>query len=105
MATRIPIVEDERTALQSLSLLLEDEGFDVLQAESGDSGFNRAWHEDPELILLDIRLPNVDGITLLRRLCAGHSESAVIVMTADTNSRNAIRATQYGAFDYILKPI
>jgi DNA-binding NtrC family response regulator len=105
MKTRILIIEDERTALQSLSLLLEDEGFEVLQAESGATGFHRALHEEPELILLDIRLPDVDGITLLRRLRASHSEAAVIVMTADTTSSNAIRATQYGAFDYISKPI
>lgn len=105
MKTRILVIEDERTALQSLAMLLEDEGFDVLQAESGERGLQQALQEEPELILLDIRLPDVDGITVLRRLRAGHSESAVIIMTADTNSSNAIRATQNGAFDYISKPI
>lgn len=105
MKTRILVIEDERTALQSLALLLEDEGYEVLKAETGESGLRTALQEEPDLILLDIRLPDVDGITVLRRLRAGYSESAVIVMTADTNSSNAIRATQSGAFDYIAKPI
>ncbi|MCC6291538.1 MAG: sigma-54-dependent Fis family transcriptional regulator [Bryobacterales bacterium] len=105
MKTRILVVEDERTALQSLALLLEDEGYEVLRAESGEAGLQIALRQEPELILLDIRLPGLDGISVLRRLRAGHSESAVIIMTADTNSSNAIRATQNGAFDYIAKPI
>jgi DNA-binding NtrC family response regulator len=105
MKTRILVIEDERTALQSLALLLEDEGFEVLKAESGQAGLELALQQEPELILLDIRLPDVDGISVLRRLRAGHSNSAVIIMTADTNSSNAIRATQNGAFDYIAKPI
>lgn len=105
MKTRILVIEDERTALQSLSLLLEDEGYDVLKAESGESGFQTALQEEPDLILLDVRLPDVDGITVLQKLRAGRSDSAVIIMTADTTSSNAIRATQYGAFDYISKPI
>jgi DNA-binding NtrC family response regulator len=105
MKTRILVIEDERTALQSLALLLEDEGFEVLKAETGQTGLQLALQQEPELILLDIRLPDVDGITVLRRLRAGHSNSAVIIMTADTNSSNAIRATQNGAFDYIAKPI
>ena len=55
--------------------------------------------------MLDIRLPDLDGLTVLQRLRAGRSDAAVIVMTAETTSSNAIRATQYGAFDYISKPI
>lgn len=105
MKTRILVIEDEKTALQSLAMLLEDEGFAVLKAETGEAGLQLALREEPELILLDIRLPDVDGITVLRRLRAGHSESAVLIMTADTTSSNAIRATQNGAFDYISKPI
>ncbi|HEU0124642.1 MAG TPA: sigma-54 dependent transcriptional regulator [Bryobacteraceae bacterium] len=105
MKTRILVIEDEKTALQSLAMLLEDEGFEVLRAETGEGGLQLALREEPELILLDIRLPDVDGITVLRRLRAGHSDSAVLIMTADITSSNAIRATQNGAFDYISKPI
>ena len=105
MKTRILVVEDERTALQSLSLLLEDEGYEVLRAECGEVGLALALHEEPDLILLDVRLPDIDGITVLQRLRAGHSDAAVLIMTADTTSSIAIRATQNGAFDYLSKPI
>ncbi len=105
MRTRILIVEDERTALQALSLLLEDEGYEVLKSERGEAGLQLALQEEPDLVLLDIRLPDVDGITVLQRLRAGYSDAAVIIMTAETTSSNAIRATQYGAFDYVSKPI
>ena len=104
-ADRILIVEDERTALRALKLILEDEGYGVLEAACGEDGLRLALREEPDLILLDIRLPDVDGITILQRLRAGHSDAAVIIMTAETSSVNAIRATQYGAFDYLSKPI
>jgi len=105
MKRRILIVEDERTALQALSLLLADEGYGVLAAERGDAGMRLALQEEPDLLLLDIWLPDVDGLTVLQRLRAGGCDAAVIIMTADATSTNAIRATQFGAFDYVSKPI
>jgi DNA-binding NtrC family response regulator len=105
MKSRILVVEDEKTALKSLAALLEDEGYGVLQAENGEDGLRAALHEEPELILLDIRLPGADGLTVLQRLRSGACDSAVIIMTAETTSNNAILAAQHGAFDYISKPI
>ena len=105
MKARILIVEDEKTALQALSLLLADEGYEVLKAQTGEEGLRMTLQGDPDLVLLDIRLPDVNGLTVLQKLRAGHSDAAVIVMTAETTSSNAIRSTQYGAFDYISKPI
>lgn len=102
---RILIVEDERTALRALRLILEDEGYLVLEAASGGEGLRIALAEGPDLILLDIRLPDVDGIAVMQRLRAAGSDAAVIIMTAETSSANAIRATQFGAFDYLSKPI
>jgi DNA-binding NtrC family response regulator len=102
---RILIVEDERTALRALKLILEDEGYAVLEASCGEDGLRLALSEQPDLVLLDIRLPDVDGITVLQRLRGASSNAAVIIMTAETSSVNAIRATQYGAFDYLSKPI
>jgi DNA-binding NtrC family response regulator len=105
MSSSILVVEDEKTALHSLSSLLADEGYNVLQADRGEQGLRLAMREEPDLILLDIRLPDLDGLSLLERLRADHSDAAVIIMTADTTSSNAIRATQLGAFDYVSKPI
>ena len=105
MKSRVLIVEDERTALQALGSLISDEGYEVLKAESGADGLRLARQEKPDLALLDIRLPDLDGLTLLERLRAENSGVAVIIMTADTSSSNAIRATRLGAFDYVSKPI
>lgn len=105
MKQRILIVEDERTALQALSSLIQDEGFEVIQAETGEQGLQTALNQEPDLILLDIRLPDIDGLTVLEKLRAGYCDAAVIIMTAETSSSNAIRATKLGAFDYVSKPI
>jgi DNA-binding NtrC family response regulator len=105
MKPRILIVEDERTALQALSSLLADEGYEPLKAETGEQGLRLALHAEPDLILLDIRLPDLDGLTILERLRTALNDAAVIIMTADTTSSNAIRATKLGAFDYVSKPI
>jgi DNA-binding NtrC family response regulator len=105
MKSRILVVEDERTALQALGSLLSDEGYEVSKAETGTQGLRLARQERPDLALLDIRLPDLDGLTLLERLRAEELDTAVIIMTADTSSSNAIRATRLGAFDYVSKPI
>ncbi|WP_031495330.1 sigma-54-dependent transcriptional regulator [Bryobacter aggregatus] len=105
MKHSILIVEDERPALQALSILLEEEGYNILKAETGQQGLEQAARHEPDLILLDIRLPDFDGLTVLERLRASYSDAAVIIMTAETSSTNAIRATRLGAFDYISKPI
>ncbi len=105
MAAKILIVEDEATARHSLALLLTDEGYRVGQAEDGLQGLTQAFRDEPDLILLDIRLPGIDGLTVLQRLRAKLPDVAVVVMTADTTSSTAIRATQLGAFDYISKPV
>jgi len=105
MKARILIVEDEKAARQALSSLLADEGYDVLTAADGATAQTIALQQEPDLILLDIRLPDIDGLTVLEKLRQGYCDAAVIVMTAYATSSNAIKATQYGAFDYITKPI
>jgi CheY-like chemotaxis protein len=105
MKGRILVVEDEKAARQALSSLLGDEGYEVLTAADGTSAQALALQQEPDLILLDIRLPDIDGITVLEKLRQGYCDAAAIVMTAYATSSNAIKATQHGAFDYITKPI
>ena len=102
---KVLIVEDECGALNSLATLLKEEGYEALKAGDGERGLARALMEEPDLVLLDIRLPKMDGLTVLQKMRQGHNDAAVLIMTADTTSSNAIKATQYGAFDYITKPI
>ena len=105
MKGSVLVVEDERAAREALSFLLSDEGYVVLQAECGETGLKMARREEPDLILLDIRLPDLNGLQILDLIRQERMETVVIVMTADTTSSNAIQATQLGAFDYIAKPI
>jgi DNA-binding response OmpR family regulator len=66
MKGRILVVEDEKTALQALALLLADEGYEILKAQTGEQGYKLALQQGPDLVLLDIRLPDVDGPTILQ---------------------------------------
>jgi DNA-binding NtrC family response regulator len=102
---KILVVEDESTARKSMASLLADEGYEVLQAEDGPQALALTSRCEPDLILLDIRLPGMDGLAVLERLRAKQTDVAVLVMTADTASSTAIRATQLGAFDYVAKPV
>lgn len=69
--SKILIVEDECAALNSLATLLNEEGYDTLKAGDGERGLIRALAEEPDLILLDIRLPKLDGLTVLQKLRQG----------------------------------
>jgi two-component system, NtrC family, response regulator AtoC len=105
MSESILVIEDETVALRALSSLLSDEGYEVLEAPCGQAGLALARQQSPDLVLLDIRLPDVNGLDVLSRLRKEECDAAVLIMTADTTSSNAIQATRLGAFDYIAKPI
>ena len=102
---RILIAEDDRTARQSLAGLLQGEGFDVLCAETGTQAQSLLMNEEPDVALLDIRMPGLDGLTILRRAREGGLTTPLIVMTAHGDSNTAIEAMKSGAFDYVLKPL
>jgi two-component system, NtrC family, response regulator AtoC len=99
------IAEDEAPARNSLAALLEDAGFRVLTAADGNDALSQTLHEEPDAVLLDIRMPGLDGLSVLKRAKAGGSESAFLVMTAFGDSTTAIEAMKSGAFDHLAKPL
>jgi len=99
------VAEDDRTARLSLTELLESEGFNVLTAETGTRADDLLTDRKPDVALLDIRMPGLDGLSLLRRAREQKAETVMIVMTAHGDSNTAIDAMKFGAFDYVLKPI
>ncbi len=88
----------------SLTGLFEAEGFRVLAAENGTEALSMLLTEEPEAGVLDIRMPGMDGLTVLRRAKEGGSDCALILMTAFGDSEKTIEAMKLGAFDYVSKP-
>jgi two-component system response regulator AtoC len=99
------VAEDEENARGSLVALLESENFRVIAARDGPEALSFILHEEPDAVLLDIRMPALDGLAILRQALAGGSTSVFLVMTAFGDSRTAIEAMRLGAFDYLSKPL
>ncbi|MGI8745110.1 MAG: sigma-54-dependent transcriptional regulator [Bryobacteraceae bacterium] len=102
---QVLVAEDERAARISLVTLLEGAAFRVIVAQDGHTALLLLLTEEPEAALLDIRMPGLDGLEVLRKAREGGSDTALIVMTAHGDSTTAIEAMKLGAFDYVEKPI
>jgi two-component system response regulator AtoC len=100
---RILIIDDDKSLLESYTVLLEDE-FQVSTAETGERGLDLLRHEDVHLVLLDVRLPDITGIEVLRRIKALDENVDVIMITAVKDVRVAVEAIKLGAYDYLEKP-
>jgi two-component system, NtrC family, response regulator AtoC len=102
---QVLVAEDDRAARISLTALLEGAGFEVIAAEDGHSALSLLLTKEPAAALLDIRMPGINGLEVLRKAREGGSDTALIVMTAQGDSSTAIDAMKLGAFDYIAKPV
>jgi two-component system, NtrC family, response regulator AtoC len=99
------IAEDERTARLSLTELLEGRGYRVIEAEDGPGALAALMQRKIDAGLLDIRMPGVDGLTILKRARESGIDVPMIVMTAHGDSGTVIEAMRLGAYDYIAKPL
>jgi two-component system response regulator AtoC len=99
----ILIVDDDKSLLEFYTVFLEGE-FQVHTAETGEEGLHRLQQEDINVILLDVRLPGMDGIEVLRQAKAIDENVDVIMVTAVKNVRVAVEAIKLGAYDYLVKP-
>lgn len=105
MKERILVVDDEASIVQSLSGVLEDEGYQVLSAGSGEEALKEIRKEPPDLVLLDIWLPGMDGLTVLERLKRTSPWIPVIIISGHGNIETAVKATRMGACDFVEKPL
>ncbi len=103
--SRILIVDDEAGVRASLGAVLRDEGYTVDTAESGEACLEQVVAQPPDVILLDIWLPGIDGLATLERLRERRTEAAVIMISGHASVEAAVRATKLGAFDFIEKPL
>ncbi len=105
MARTILIVDDEGRIIQSLNGILTDEGFEVISAMSGVAALERIEEVMPDLILLDIWMPDMDGIETLIKIKETHPQLQVVMMSGHGTIETAVRATKLGAYDFIEKPL
>ena len=105
MFPAILVVDDEPSILQSISGILSDEGFEVTTASNGYEALKRIETESPDLVLLDIWMPGLDGIETLKEIKKTNPHIQVIVITGHGTIETAVKATKIGAFDLIEKPL
>jgi DNA-binding response OmpR family regulator len=104
MAATILIVEDEHAVARGIEYALQQEGYTVVLARSGEEGLEIAVGQAPDLVILDVRLPGIDGFEVLRRLRAAGSKAPVLMLTARDDEVDKVIGLELGADDYVTKP-
>ena len=105
MSASILVVDDEEAILSSLSSILQDEGYEVSVAKSGAEALKTYMADPPDLMLLDIWMPDMDGLETLRRIREVVPTAQVMVMSGHGSIETAVKAIKLGAYDYIEKPL
>jgi DNA-binding response OmpR family regulator len=101
---RVLVVEDEESIREALCDALRSEGYETLSAADGPRGLELGLTQDPDLVVLDLMLPGMDGFEVLRRLREDAVETPVLVLTARGLEADRVRGLDLGADDYVLKP-
>lgn len=104
MAKTILIVEDEQNIVDILSFNLSREGYQTLEALDGPTGLQLALEQNPDLILLDLMLPGMDGFEVCRRVRESGSSTPILMLTAREEEADKVSGLEIGADDYITKP-
>ena len=104
MSKRILIVEDEKNIIDIVSFNLSREGYDTIEALDGKTGLQLALEQDPDLILLDLMLPEMNGFDVCRSLREQGRTTPVIMLTAREEETDKVMGLELGADDYITKP-
>lgn len=102
---RILVVDDEENAREALSKILIHDGYDVASVANGLEALNFLRSREVELIITDINMPEMNGLTFLRELNRSRPESNVIMLTAYGEVESYLEAMNLGAFEYINKPV
>ena len=102
---KILLVDDDDAIRRSLDKILSYEGYETVLAANGSQGMNLALQENPDLILLDIKMPRIDGMEVLETLVKQGTTAPVIMISGHGTIQTAVEATRKGAFDFIEKPL
>ncbi|MBP2024975.1 response regulator transcription factor [Peptoniphilus stercorisuis] len=104
MSTKILLVEDEEAIRKFVKINLEREGYEVYEAGSGEEGLEIARVKKPEIVVLDIMLPGIDGFEVCKNLRQEFPDLGIIMLTAKAEDYDKIMGLQYGTDDYLTKP-
>src|SRR5258706_11371534 len=104
MTARLLVIDDDPAGCRLVKAIFAAEGFEVVIERDGRSGLARAASERLDVALLDLRLPDADGLEILERLRTMDPALPIIMLTAHAEVKSTVRATQLGAFDYLTKP-
>jgi two-component system, NtrC family, nitrogen regulation response regulator NtrX len=102
---KILVVDDEEPILQSVTDILEDEGFDVQTSPDGETALEAMGEDLPDLVLLDIWMPGMDGLEVLKRIKTNWPFIPAVIMSGHGTIETAVKATRLGAYDFIEKPL
>ncbi len=102
---RVLVVDDEPDAVELLQEFLTSKGYDVITAQDGEGALRKVKEERPHLILLDVRMPGMNRLEVLKRAREIDHEVGVIMVTAVNEEETGRQALDLGAFDYITKPL
>lgn len=102
---KILVIDDETIVRESIVAYLEDSGFEVVDAENGVSGLEAFTREQPDLVLCDLRMPQVDGLTVLKSITEQSPDTPFIVVSGAGIMTDVVEALRLGASDYLIKPI
>lgn len=103
MPEKVLVIDDEETTVQLIAILLERRGYEVIKALRADEGMRQAYRHQPDLILLDIMMPDMDGWEVCKRL-REMSDVPIVFLTARSETRDVVKGLEMGADDYIIKP-
>lgn len=99
------VIDDDPLIRKTLSSYLSKKGFEAVVAEDGEEGIQKYEEHIPDLVILDIRLPDVDGLEVLGRIREKNPNASIIIMTAYDDMKTTIEAIKSGAFEYLVKPL
>ena len=103
--TSVLIVDDEEGIRETLSGIFQDEGYNVITAGSGEEALNILKEQSPDLVLLDVWLPGIDGVETLQEIKKTNPELPVVIISGHGNIELAVKATRVGAYDFLEKPL
>ncbi|HDT11581.1 MAG TPA: sigma-54-dependent Fis family transcriptional regulator, partial [bacterium] len=101
----ILIIDDDPLIRKTLSAHLAAKNYEIISAETGEEGLGKFQDSSPDLVILDIRLPDIDGLETLKSIKSQNENASIIIMTAYDDMKTTIEAIKSGAFEYLVKPL